>query len=513
MNGAQSLIRTLLAGGIDTCFANPGTSEMHFVAALDECPQMRCILGLQENVVSGAADGYWRMADRPAVTLMHCGPGLANSLANLHNARRAHSGMVNVVGDMATYHRALDAPLTADTEGWARSVSRWLRVSVSADTVGRDAADGIVAAQQNNGGISTLILPADTAWGAGGVPGNLAAVRAPSMPPHAAVREAAELLKSGGNVLLLVGGTGLREAPLQTAHDICDATGAKLLAPIANARITRGRGRAPITRIPYPMAQSLALLKDFTDVILVGAESPISFFPYPDKPSHLLPEGCRIHRLATAEEDVPGALAALADELGASRAVLPPSPAVLGPASGAVSSEAVGQSLAALLPDDAIVIDEGQTFARGMYPAMEGAAPHDWLHLTGGSIGIGPPLALGASVAAPDRRVVSLQADGSALFTVQALWSQAREKAPITTIIFANRRYQILLAELGNVGAKAGPAALGMMDLHTPHIDWCGIARSFGVPAERADTMERFNALFAASLKEPGPFLIELECP
>jgi acetolactate synthase-1/2/3 large subunit len=304
----------------------------------------------------------------------------------------------------------------------------------------------------------------------------------------------------------------LRETPLQTAHDICKATGIRLLAPIANARITRGRGRAPISRIPYPLAQSLALLEDFTDVILVGSEAPISFFPYPGKPSHLLPEGCRIHRLATAEEDVPSALLALAEELGASRTALPASSTVPGPAKGAISSEAIGQSLAALLPDNAIVIDEGQTFARGMYPAMENAAPHDWLHLTGGAIGIGLPLALGASVAAPDRRVISLQADGSALFTVQALWSQAREKTPVTTIIFANRRYQILLAELGNVGANAGPTALGMMDLRSPHIDWCGIARSFGVPAERADNMGRFNELFAASLQERGPFLIELEC-
>jgi acetolactate synthase-1/2/3 large subunit len=512
MNGAQSLIATLLAGGIDTCFANPGTSEMHFVAALDENPGMRCILGLQENVVSGAADGYWRMTDRPAVTLMHCGPGLANALANLHNARRAHSGMVNVVGDMATYHRPLDAPLTADTEGWAAGVSGWLRTSSSAAGVGADAADAIAASQESNGRIATLILPADTAWGEGGRPGAVRRPRPAPAPAQSLVREAADVLRSDAPTLLLVGGRALREAPLRVAHAICAATGATLMAPIGNARISRGAGRVPIPRIPYPIQQALAVLQGFSHVILVGATEPISFFPYPGKPNRLLPPGCVIQTLATTEEDPAAALEALAAELGARETPLASGAGMPPQATGAVTSENVGRSLGALLPENAIVVDEGQTFARGMYQAMEGAPPHDWLHLTGGAIGIGLPLALGASVAAPDRRVVSLQADGSALFTLQALWSQAKEKAPITTIIFANRKYQILLAELANVGAKAGPSALAMMDLHHPHIDWCGIARSFGVPAERADSMERFNELFAASLKEEGPFLIELEC-
>lgn len=512
MNGAESLVTTLLGGGIDVCFANPGTSEMHFVAALDRIPGMRCVLGLQENVVTGAADGYWRITDRPSVTLLHCGAGLANGLANLHNAHRAHSGIVNVVGDMATYHHALNSPLTADTTGWGRSVSGFLRVSANASRVGADAADAIAAARAKNGQIATLVMPADTAWTEGGIAGRVAPTRPVPHPAPEIIRDIAKILRSGEPALLLIGGRNLRSAPLRDAYRIMQTTGARLLAPTANARITRGAGRPLIDRLPYPIELSLRALSGFAHIILVESTAPVAFFAYPGKPGSLIPQDCQVHVLASQEENGPAALAALAEQLVAPTAIQLPSAEKLHAGTGAVTPEALGHSICALLPQDAVVIDEGQTFGRAVFGLTHGAAPHDWLHITGSAIGIGPPMATGAAIGAPGRRVVSLQADGSALFTLQALWTQAREKLDVTTILFANRKYQILLGELAAVGANAGRTALDMMDIGNPDIDWVALANSLGVAAARAESMEQFNDLFASSLSHSGPFLIELVC-
>ena len=515
MNGAESLVHTLLASGVDTCFANPGTSEMHFVAALDRVPGMRCVLGLFEGVVTGAADGYARVTDRPAATLLHCGPGLANGLANLHNTRRASQPMVNIVGDQATHHRPLDAPLTADTEGWARGVSGWVRTASHAVTVGSDAAVAVQAARTSPGTIATLILPSDTCWDAGGV----VAERLPVPPvPQAApgtVTEIARVLRSGEPTLLLLGGKALREGALADAGRIAAATGAKLRAQTSNARVERGQGRIGVDRVPYPVDQALAALEGLRHIILVGSKDPVSFFAYPGKPGRMAPPGCDIHVLARPEHDLGQALAALADELGVPKAV----PAHAGgivpgarpeAARGAVSSVGLGQSLSALLPEGAIVVDESVSFGRGLYPGTFSAAPHDWLQLTGGAIGEGFPLATGAAVGAPGRRVVALQADGSGMYTLQALWTQAREKLDVTTVILANRKYAILLGELANVGANPGRTALDMMDIGNPDLDWVKIASGMGVAGARAETMDEFNDLFASANRTPGPFVIEL---
>jgi acetolactate synthase-1/2/3 large subunit len=420
MNGAESLVETLLAGGIDTCFANPGTSDLQFVAALDRIPGMRCVLGLQENVVTGAADGYWRMTQRPAATLLHCGPGLANGLANLHNAYRAHSGIVNIVGDQATYHRALDAPLTADTSGWARSVSGFLRICAHAGRVGADAAAAIAAARSGNGRIATLILPADTAWDEGGLVGAKISPRAPSQVSAEIIKEVAAVLRLGEPTMLILGSAALREAPCRAAYEIAVATGAKLLAQTSNGRIERGAGRVALERVPYPIDLALAALASLKHVILVGADKPVAFFAYPGKPNELVPSGCDVHVLATPEEDVVAALEGLHAELHAPAVALPPV-ARPSPAVGAINAEAFALSLAALLPEAAIVVDESITFGRSLFRFTNGAAPHDWLQLTGGAIGGGMPMAVGAAIGMPGRRVVSLQADGSALYTLQAL--------------------------------------------------------------------------------------------
>ena len=514
MNGAESLVRTLLACGVDTCFANPGTSEMHFVAALDRIAGMRCVLGLFEGVVTGAADGYGRMTGKPATTLLHCGPGLANGLANLHNARRANTPIVNLVGDQATYHRSLDAPLTADTEGWSRPVSRWVRTSASSPTVGEDAAAAVEASLQSPGGIATLILPSDVCWNPGGVVGlPRAAPNATQVSPDA-VLTAARLLRSGQHTAIILGGTALRAPQLELATRIAAVTRARLYAPVSNARIERGEGRCPITRLPYSIDQAVRVLSDVSNIILVGATRPVAFFAYPDKPASAEPRDAVVHVLARPEQDLSNALVRLADELGAAdRALSHTAREKTSPPTGTITSHAVAQALSALLPEQSVIVDESVSFGRDFFSRTQGAAQHDWLQLTGGAIGAGIPLATGAAIGAPGRRVVNLQADGSALYSAQGLWTQARENLDVTTIILSNRKYAILLGELANVGANPGRVALDMMSLENPSISWIDLAKGYGVEAAQAATMERFSELLKMSFRRKGPFLIELIVP
>lgn len=510
MNGAESLVKTLLGSGVDVCFANPGTSEMHFVAALDRVPGMRCVLGLQENIVTGAADGYWRMAGKPACTLLHCGPGLANGLAGLHDARRARSGIVNVVGDQAVYHRPFDAPLTADTEGWARGASAWVRTSSRSEDVGGDAAIAVQAARTSPGQVATLVLPSDSSWNEGGVVA--AALPVPAVPqadPHA-IRQAARLLREKRNVLLLLGGLALREGAQREAQRIAAATGAKLLAEGSNARIERGRGRLPLERVPYVNELAVKTLEPYEHIILVNAKEPIGFFGYPGKPSRFWQPGCELHLLTRLEQDAETALRALAEELGAPAASMPDPGRRPEAPRGTLSPEGLARAVAALMPEEAVVVDESVTYGRGFFAETHAAPPHDWLQNCGGAIGYGPPVATGAAIGAGGRRIIALQADGSAMYTPQALWTQAREKLPITTVILSNRKYQILIGEYQNVGANPGRTAMDMLDLGNPDIGWVQLANSMGVEAAQAANLETLGDLMAQSFSRPGPFLIEL---
>jgi acetolactate synthase-1/2/3 large subunit len=514
MNGAESLVHTLLASGVDTCFANPGTSEMHFVAALDRISGMHCVLCLFEGVATGAADGYARMAGKPAATLLHCGPGMANGLANLHNGRRAATMMVNCVGDQATHHRPLDAPLTADAEGWARGVSAWVRTVSTSGQVGADAAAAVQAARTAPGAIATLILPSDTCWNPGGVPAApLAVPPTPKVAPQT-VADIARLLRRGEPSMLVLVNDALRAGPLADAHRIAAATGARLWAPTANRRIERGAGRHPIERIPYPVDVAVQALAGMKHVVLVGAgRPPMGFFAYPNKPGLMAPPDAIVHVLARPEQDLPAALAALADELGAPAVPPPPGEPRPEPSRGTITPESFAASLAALLPEGAIVVDEGVTVGTWCYRACRDAPPHDWINNTGGAIGVGIPLSTGAAIGAPGRRVITLQADGSAMYTLQGLWTQAREGLDVTTIVLANRKYAILLGELANVGANPGRVALDMLDLGRPDLDFVRLGEGMGVPGARAETIEQFNDLFAATAHHRGPFLIELRTP
>lgn len=510
MNGAEALVHTLVKAGLTTCFANPGTSEMHFVAALDRVPGMLCVLGLSEGVVTGAADGFARMAQMPAVTLLHCGPGMANGIANLHNARRARSAIVNIVGDQATFHQHLDPPLTSDTVGLAQCFSAWTRSATSAASVSMDLSVAVQAARTGPGAIATLIAPADTCWDEGGVPADPLPVPPRSAVPTHRIETIAAILRSGEPVTILIGDAYMHARLLADAQRVAAASGAKLLTHQFNARVERGRGRAPVERLPYALDASLKALAGTRHLVLAGAKAPSAPFAYPGRPGRLEPEGASVHVLARPDEDVGAALATLADSLGAPAWKSAPQtpPSELG--TGAISPESVTRSIAAMLPEGAIVTDESVSFGRSFFNGLSVAAPHDWLQITGGAIGSGLPMATGAAVACPDRRVVALQADGSALMTLQALWTQARENLPVTTVLLSNRKYAILLGELANVGANPGRVALDMLDLGRPDIDWCSLARGFGVESARAETMSEFNDLFVVATKRAGPFLIEL---
>jgi acetolactate synthase-1/2/3 large subunit len=512
MNGAESLVRTLALNGIEVCFTNPGTSEMHFMAALDRTDALRCVLGLQENIVTGAADGYGRMAEKPAATLLHLGPGLGNGLANLHNANKAGTGIVNIVGDHATYHLEYNAPLTADVEGIAWPVSKWVKTSPTSEGVAADGAEVVRQAGIHPGQIATLILPANTAWGDGAEPVKAAKPNSPAAPAAEAVEQAAKTLSSGAPTALYLKGHVLRGKGLELAGRIAAKTGCRLVAPTSNARMDRGAGRVAVERVPYVVAQALERLAPLKHVIGIGDSEPVAFFAYPDKPSRVLPDGCSVQELAAEDEDGTAALQMLCDALdaGASAPELAERRADSGLPTGALDQDKIAATVSALLPENAIVVDESVSSGRQLNWQTAGAAPHSWLSLCGGSIGAGIPLSIGAAIACPDRKVVDLQADGSAMYTIQGLWTQAREGLDVTTIIYANRAYAILQGEMKAVGVdEPGRVARDMFGLDRPTLDFVAMARGMGVEAERVTDAAEFVKAFQRGLATPGPYLIE----
>lgn len=511
MNGAESLVGTLVAGGVEVCFTNPGTSEMHVVGALDHAKEIRCVLGLFEGVVTGAADGYARMAGKPACTLLHLGPGLANGVANLHNARKAQVPIVNIVGDHATYHLRHDGPLTSDVEGIAKPISTWLRTSRLASELGRDAADAMVASRKAPGQIATLIVAADAAWSQGGAIGAVSAFSKAPLPGAEAIERAAATLRSGAQTAILLAGDALFGKGLVAAGRVAAATNAKLLAPYPFTRIERGAGRATVERIPYVFEQAADLLKEFRHLILVGAPVPVTYFAHPDKKASPVAEGCEIQTLANAAEDCAGAMESLAAVLssGSVAASVEKMDRPTVP-SGAISGAGIAAAIAALLPENAIVVDESMTSGRNLLPITRGAAPHDMLANTGGSIGIAMPLAVGAAVACPDRRVLCLSADGSGMYTAQALWTMARAGLNVTTVIFANREYAVLKREFASFGlGEPGSRAKDLFEIAPPELDWVALAKGMGVPGTRAASMEEFGKALGQGFESEGPMLIE----
>ena len=516
MNGAQSLLKTLADAGIEVCFTNPGTSEMHFVAALDTEPRMRAVLALFEGVATGAADGYARMAGKPAATLLHLGCGLGNGLANLHNARKGKVPIVNIVGDHATYHTQYDAQLQSDIETVARNVSPgFVRTAQSTAQLGQDAADAITAARGLPGQVATLILPADVSWGEGGVPCPPPPLAAPRAADESAVKAIADLLRSGQKAALLLGGHALREPALLAASRIGTTTGAKLLAEVFPTRIERGAGLPAIERLAYFAELAGVQLAGLQHLILVDAKSPVSFFAYPGKASDLVPPGCTVHTLAAPDQDARAGLEQLVAALGAG-AAQPALQTTTRPdrPTGELTAARACQAVGHLLPEGAIVVDEAITSGQKLGAMTAGAPRHDLLTLTGGAIGQGLPSAVGAAIACPDRPVIALVGDGSAMYTVQALWTMAREQLHVISIIFNNAAYSVLNIELERVGAgEPGPRSRAQLDLGGPQLDFARLAQGMGVHAVRADTAEAFCTALEYALATPGPHLIEALVP
>jgi len=509
MNGAEALLKSLINAGIEVCFANPGTSEMQLVAAIDDIPGMYPILGLFEGVVTGAADGYGRMADKPAATLLHLGSGFANGMANLHNAKRAFTPIVNIIGDHATYHLALDAPLTSDVPAYAALTSDWVRTPESAEAIARAGVEAVAASMA--GRQANLIIPANYAWTEGCEPAKAIAIPEPEKVSPERIVAAAESLRSAEPSCLFLGGKALRERGLNAARRIASATGARIIHEVFPARLQRGRGRPTIERLPYLGEFASNVLKDLKHMVVVGTQAPVSFFAYPGKPGTLWPDTCNICLLADQQQDQIAALESLADYMDIPEAPPQKDPALPNIPKGLITAEAVAAVIANLLPNNAIISDESQTSGAFTFEYFDAAAPHDWLCLTGGAIGQGLPVAVGAAVACPDRKVINLQADGSAMYTNQSLWTMARENLDVCVVIYNNSRYAILNLELARVGVeKPGERARSMLELTNPRLDWVSIAQGMGVKANRVTTTEAFQFQFEQAMSSKGPRLIEV---
>lgn len=512
MNGAESVIRTLDDAGVGVCFANPGTSEMHLVDAIDRVPGMRVVLCLFEGVVTGAADGYARMTGMPAATLLHLGPGLGNGLSNLHNARKAQSPVVNLVGNHATAHQRFDAPLTTDVHAFARTVSHWVDEPRSARDAGASTARSVQAARVAPGQIATMILPADSAWDEGAAPGAVFPVAGPSPVSDVAITAAVAALQTG-RAGLLIRGEALRGSGLDAAGRIAAATGARLFCDTFAPRLERGAGRVPVERLPYRATPALEALDGIETLILVGSQAPVAFFSYPGQASELTPATTSVLVLAHPHEDGTSALVDVASVCAPdATALVTVGELVADAPDGPLSAETVMRIVSRNLPENAIISDEALTSGPIGYDLLATAAPHDVLQLTGGAIGSGMPVAIGAAIACPDRKVISLEGDGSAMYSIQALWTQARERLDVTTVIFANRTYAVLEEELVMVGGgSAGPKAHSTLDLHDPSIDYVSLATGMGVRAVRARTASEFRDAFTEAMRTTGPFLIEAD--
>jgi acetolactate synthase I/II/III large subunit len=513
VTGAELLLRTAASAGVDACFANPGTTELALVNALDRVPAVRAVLCQFEGVASGAADGYGRMRERPALALLHLGPGFANAIANLHNARRGHTPVVALVGEHATWHRSADAPLASDIASLARPVSRFVRTTESAAGMGRDAADAVAASLGGGGGVATLIVPSDCQAGETRAAPPEVLLSAPERVPPDRVERVAALLREAGPAALFLGGRALREPGIHSAARAAHATGARLVSECFPARMERGPDLPGVERIPYFPERAAAALSGVRTLVLAGAPEPVAFFGYPGQPSRLAPAGCDVVTLASPEEDVQAALDDLAAAVGApsraAAAAVPPSAEPPVP-EGALTPAAASSLLARMQPEGAIVVDESATTGLGYFRPSAASPRHTLITLTGGSIGMGPPCATGAALACPDRTVIDFQGDGGAMYTLQALWTQAREGLHVVTLLCNNRSYRILEVEQQRAGTRPGPKAASLTDLAHPAVDWVLLARGMGVPATRADTTASLREALARSLAEPGPHLIEM---
>ena len=514
MTGAEILLKTAVNAGVEICFTNPGTTELPLVTAFDTVPGIRPILGLFEGCCTGAADGYGRMTDKPAMTLLHLGPGLGNGIANLHNARRARTPILNVIGEHATWHRSADSPLSMDIVALAESVSGWQRTSTAPQHLSQDTADAVSAASA--GKVATLIVPSDVQWSESPDDEIHRPKALDGFVENESIERAVELLRTEQKTALILGSRALRKRGLAAAARIKVKTGCDLISERAPARIERGVGIPATEFIPYFPRQALELLSQYQAVVLAGANEPVTFFGWKGYESRLLNDNQDICQIKAAGKGLEQALENLADALGApgsdsaaatgfSQVERPTLP------QGTLTAQNACLILAALQPEKVIIVNESITSGAAYFPLGAGLPHHTLLMLPGGAIGYGIPCAVGAAIACPRRPVINFQADGSALYTLQALWMQARESLNITTLICSNRSYNILNIEFSRSGIiSPGRYAQTLTDLRNPAIDWVRLSQGMGVPAVAVDSCESLAGELKIALDEPGPHLIEM---
>ncbi len=513
MNGAESLVKAAIGSGVEVCFANAGTTELPIVVALGSTPGIRSVLGLFEGVCTGAADGYGRMLDRPAMTLLHLGPGFANGIANLHNARRAYSPVLNVIGEHATWHRDSDPPLAMNIEGLVRTVSGWWRTNRSTQDIPGDIAHAVAEARL--GQVTSLIVPNDFQLGEfNGPSGEVAPVPFDPIDPDV-IEAAASRLKSRSRIALFLGGRALRRPGLDSIARIKKVLGCDLFTQSLPGYMERGSGLPAVNRVAYFPEQARTMLSSYEVVLLAGTPEPVTFFGYPGIKSRILADEQERIRLCSDRQDVATALEYLADALSGPTHCMDTLTSAERPGlpTGELTADKACVTLAALQPDDVIIVDEALTSGSAYYPLTASLPPHSLMTLAGGSIGYGIPCALGAAIACPDRPVINLQADGSGLQTVQGLWTQAHEGLNITTLICSNRSYRILQLELARAGIPSSVHESAFLEFKAPPIDWVKIARGFGVPGVSVSTAEDLARQLGRALAEAGPHLIEMLLP
>jgi acetolactate synthase-1/2/3 large subunit len=511
MNGAELLLKTAIKAGIEVCFSNPGTTEMPLVNAFDKYPGIRPVLGLFEGVCTGAADGYARMAQKPAMTLLHLGPGFGNGIANLHNAKRAKTPLFNVVGEHASWHLPYDPLLAMDIEALAGSVSQWFHTVKDPEQIMSDTARAIVSAQK--GAISTLIVPCDYQWAE--VEDGEITLPAPDKQPvdTEVIQTAADLLLSKRKCAVIIGGQAASEKGLATLARIKSAVSCDLYYETFPARIEQGAGYPDMYRIPYLPEMAIDLLKQYEIILCLGVREPVAFFGYQGMPSLFTSKTQEKLIIETRDESLLDALNSIAAIIKAPDQANPEILSSYNPPlipSGPLDGAKAGQVVAALQPANAIVVEEAITNGFVYHLVTNNIRPFTMLTLTGGSIGQGPACAAGAAIACPDRPVINYQADGSAMYTVQSLWTQTRENLNVTTLICSNRSYDILNMEMTRSGnTSPGVNAKRMTDL--TGIDWVKLGEAQGVPSVSVNTCEALADAMEKALAEEGPHLIEMQ--
>ncbi|MWV26852.1 acetolactate synthase large subunit [Erythrobacter sp. GH3-10] len=514
--GADLLLDSLYDAGARICFANPGTTELSLVSALARDGRMRCVLSLFEGVCTGAADGYARVSGEVPLTLLHLGPGFANGIANLHNARRAGSRIVNLIGDHATWHLEYDAPLTSDIHSLASPVSREVIYLDKPDAIADGVTNAFAATNIAEGGAATIIFPTDVVDAP--APADATALAqvpySPAPVADAKIESSAKALDEGGDVVVLLGGNALGEAGVRAGGRLAAALGGRLLMEPYPAIVTLGGDLPKVERQAYFPDDVIAQMGE-SRVVLAGARMPISYFGYEGWPSQLVPED-RLVRLAEPGDDAVAALEALADHFDAKAATAPVAAEDVNspPADKDVSAASIVEELLVQLPEDSIISLEGSTMGGPWLRNAHRAPKHRVITNTGGAIGQGLPCAVGAALAQPDARIVSLQSDGSAQYTLQSLWTMAREGLKVTIIIAANHRYAILQTELNRAGVPLDDKVVAnLTKLDHPRVDWVSLAQGYGVEATYARTNGELAEAMRRGLSLDGPMLIQAELP